>query len=146
MQKEIREELVTFETAKLAKEKGLCHYFENNNPTKYVPAFYSEDYINFDEVEFQQEDCTIDDRYFRPTQSLLQRWLREVHNILVIVKPMIPEYESDLADKWEAVVYLNKIGHKGNYTKTVVCKTYEEALEIGLQKALKMIGVKKPIS
>lgn len=80
--------MISFETAKLAKEKGLCDYFEKINPTTYVNAFYSEDEIEFEETEFMQEDCIIDDRYFRPTQSLLQKWLREKHKIDIFIQPI----------------------------------------------------------
>lgn len=135
----MEEQLITFETAKLAKEKGLCHYFEKINGTEYVPAFYSEDGVIFKEAEFQQEDCTIEDRYFRPTQSLLQKWIREKHNIHINVQ----FYDKELT-KYEVVVYKSfneLVGHTTNKI-TNDCKsftTYEEALESGLQEALKLI-------
>ena len=125
----MQEQLITFETAKLAKEKGLCDYFEDINPTDYVPAFYSEDGVNFEETEFQQEDCVIQDRYYRPTQSLLQKWLREVHNIGVYVLP----YSENLGKKHYEVIVNNTM------TYSLGCVSYEEALEVGLQEALKLI-------
>jgi hypothetical protein len=67
----MKEETVSFEIAKLLKEKGLCDYF--NKGTNYVNAFYSEDGINYEETEFQLEDCIILDRYFRPTLSIAQK-------------------------------------------------------------------------
>ena len=121
----MKDKLVEFKTAVLAKEKGVCKYFENINGTKYVPAFYSEDGINFEETEFQQEDCTIDGRYFRPTQSLLQRWLREVHNINVYCMPNIID-----ENKW----FNNIASHN-----PVFLGKYEKVLEIGLFEALKLI-------
>jgi hypothetical protein len=125
----MQEELITFETAKLAKEKGLCKYFENINGAEYVPAFYSEDGINFEETEFQQEDCTIDDRYFRPTQSLLQKWLREVHGIYVYVDG---SGRPNIRDKREKS--LAEVSKNGKYAGF----EYEEALEMGLQEGLKI--------
>ena len=126
-------ELITFETAKLAKEKGLKIY--NNIYTKDGNKSTIGKYYN-KIVKGKQKELA--DRFCYPcsTQSLLQKWLREVHKILVIVKPMVTEYEFELADEWEVVVYL---GHKGNYIKITEFKTYEEALEEGLQKALKMV-------
>ena len=54
----MKEQLVTFETAKLAKEKEFGVF----KGTHYVNAFYSEDGVEFKETEFQEEDCIIDDR------------------------------------------------------------------------------------
>ena len=126
----MKEQLITFETAKLAKEKELCRYF--NKGTDYVKAFYSEDGINYKETEFQQEDCIIEDRYFRPTQSLLQKWLREVHNIKLWV-------EFNYTREWFSY-YLDKYDNKKIILrKDVRNQSFEEALEQGLQEALKLI-------
>ena len=124
--------LITFETAKLAKEKGLCEYFKNINPTKYVQAYYSEDKITFKEGEYMQEDCVIEDRYFRPTQSLLAKWLREKHNIIIIV-----DYEG--IDGYYYKFYSYKGMKKFYDASNTNYKTYEEAFEIGSQEALKLI-------
>ena len=128
----MQEQLISFETAKLAKEKGLCEYFENINGTKYVTAFYSEDGVNFEETEFRQEDCTIDDRYFRPTQSLLQKWLREKHIIDVI--PSISYFKNGIKGQYVSVIIKPHFESEYYYADT-----YEEALEKGLQEALKLI-------
>ena len=131
--------LITFETAKLAKEKGLCEYFKNINPTKYVQAYYSEDKITFKESEYMQEDCVIEDRYFRPTQSLLAKWLRENYNLHVVINIGLPHNCS-------IMYYCNvvKFGkhHKSKF-KSIFYKTYEDAHEIGLQEALKLINIIK---
>jgi len=135
----MEEQLITFETAKLAKEKGLCDYFENaSSKTKYVMAFYSEDGETYKEVEFQLEDCVILDRYYRPTQSLLQKWLRDVHKIHVDIK------------EWELINWYFYIKDgRTSPVKDIRIKidedskwkfdSYEEALEAGLQEALKLI-------
>lgn len=125
----MKEQRVNFETAVLAKEKGLCTYFEHINGTGYVPAFYSEDGIEYEETEFQQEDCVIEDRYLRPTQSLLQKWIREVHSIDVLVD------KGFLSNKYSYEVYRKNVTFDSEY----IFKTYEEALEIGLYEALKLI-------
>ena len=64
----------------------------------------------------------------RPTQSLLQRWLREVHSINVLIKQ---------GYGWEW--YITK--HNGIATKLHdgTYNFYEEALEAGLLEALKLI-------
>ena len=65
-----------------------------------------------------------------PTQSLLQKWLRDIHSIIVSV---------DIGDDRTYFISLTAISNStgdniwGNY------KTYEEALENGLKEALELI-------
>lgn len=70
----IHEEISTYEVCKLAKEKGfnwICpHYFRTKNKDLFR-VFPCEDWSN------------IEDRINAPTQSLLQRWLREEKRIEV---------------------------------------------------------------
>lgn len=70
----IREEICTYEVCKLAKEKGfnwVCpHYFRLNDKDLFM-IFPSEDWSD------------IGERINAPTQSLLQRWLREEKRIEV---------------------------------------------------------------
>ena len=94
---------ITFETAKLAKEKG-----------------WNGDFIESHKI--------------LTTQSLLAKWLREKHNIYVTSQignlDFINTYHYEIRyiDKNKFMCKVN-----GNF------KTYEEAYEIGLQKALKLI-------
>ena len=71
----IHEEICTYEVCKLAKEKGFNEYAE---------AFYAE---NCDTAHSQGPEKWNEykDRYAAPTQSLLQRWLREEKGIIVEV-------------------------------------------------------------
>ena len=68
-------------------------------------------------------------------QSLLQKWLREKHKISV-------EVTSGWWDlgkvEWEYNVYKKGLDGDSPCSLTVF-KTYEEALEIGLQEGLKLI-------
>lgn len=125
------EELVTLETAKLLKEKGF------NEPC--MIAMNIEDGrqygTNRTNSELPIKVCS------HPTQSVAQKWLREIRGVYVYVEPVIgkrwklsfcdfnvPTEESDWME--------NEI-NKGNGYKVYV--TYEEALEAGLQEALKLI-------
>ena len=127
----MKEQLITFETAKLANEKrfGLDKYLsiDDENPKNLSS--------NFNPREYQPW-------YFDLTQSLLQKWLREVHNINIFMsfKPNIK--------KWDFIPYsmdMNAkeyIKYNSEYTKIHNERrfdTYEEALEVGLQEALKLI-------
>ena len=73
-----------------------------------------------------------------PTQSLLQRWLREEHNIHVI--PMI---SSNVVYYGYEIIKYSSENENGKHIdadfKQPFSKTYEEALEVGLQEALKLI-------
>jgi hypothetical protein len=121
----MKEQLVSFYTAKLAKDKGFdweCSlmYASNGNICDKVYDF--------------------DNWCFAPTQSLLQKWLREKHGIIVFVKIDLPKhFYISLTDKVN-IIYKYNI-HKNNLLdiKFHEFKTYEEALEKGLLEALKII-------
>ena len=76
----IHEEICTYEVCKLAKKKGFdvpTHYAYNDNCRK---AMYMELCLNRN---------TKDNRSISaPTQSLLQRWLREEKNIDIAIVPL----------------------------------------------------------
>ena len=98
----MKEQLISLETAKLASDIG------------YSPILLGD---NFKDK--------------LPTQSLLQKWLREVHNIHVIA---VSGGENGLPS-YDYCVMVNRINHNlddGDYS-------YEEALEKGLQESLKLI-------
>ena len=100
---------ISFETAKLAKEKG-CN-LENCTCGGYP-------------------DCICSDK--RISQSLLAKWLREEHNIHLIA------YKNINIDRYDwCFITTDGITNINSY------KTYEEALEVGLQEALKLINIIK---
>ena len=129
----MEEQLVSFETAKLAKEKGFPSINTGLNKMYTEEGhFYNSVGPTFDESS----------SYQAPTQSLLQKWLREKHNIIVEVKPI--EWYSP-----KFVFYL-LIWHKDTIiqikrTEKDLPKikweffNYEKALEKGLFEALKLI-------
>jgi hypothetical protein len=139
------EQLITFETAKLAKEKGFNEkcgigYDLHGNIT-YATVSYM---LNSDKNS--KDHCSA------PTQTLLQKWLRDVHDIHIN-----PEYrdEAGCFEYFYTIMYFpEELKHKkrsheqtkridsfygagGSY---IGCfDTYEEALEEALQKSLKLI-------
>lgn len=129
----MEEQLISFETAKLAKEKGFneeCYsYFTNTKEIKRIINFT----ISNDEI-----DCFSSKGFnsicLAPTQSLLQKWLREVYHIDVLVfhKHRLK------GTTWTSEVHFNdhlrytNHDYENDYT-------YEEALEQALQEALKLI-------
>jgi hypothetical protein len=144
----MQEKLITFETAKSAKEKGFCielydFYYQNKSNAKpYVTQgieYQSDRNCKWDWnlnggesgmltkiIPYPNDTSGI--YYSAPTQSLLQKWLREVHNIEVFVK-------SEWKNKTKIGFYF---GCENIYSKPIY-KNYEEALEAGLQEALKLI-------
>src|ERR1035437_521892 len=119
------EQLINFETCILAREKG---FYEKSSDLHADELFYhhtGEVYNHF----FSQGDRTA----LAPTQSQLQCWLREKHNIQVYA------YSHTIkGDKWgDYVVYLNNTAL--NDARDEEFQRYEEALEVGLYEALKTI-------
>ena len=128
----MKEQLIDFETAKLAKEKGFTlgvrdfggiDYYKPNGE-KLKLEEYSKEFVKF---------CTL-----YCTQSILQKWLRETHGIKLWPTPH--EYSS--SDGWAFNLLAYKEGvvtvFKGNQASSVHL-TYEQAIEEGLKEALKHI-------
>lgn len=159
----MKEQLISFETAKLAKEKGFNEYCKlqyvetlehtiesHHNGNEYTishvlprPLYIS---------HLSEHDIPICNA---PTQALLQKWLREIHNIHVCVNPY-----TNPAKGVDIIYYELFLSHKDNsfegslnnsclrLTESLKTKkpsyvglynTYELALEEGLKNALNLI-------
>lgn len=124
---------ITFETAKLAKEKG----FPQEPNRRKVPYYnykgeFKGDVTDFLRKYLREEDTSDVESVSAPAQSLLAKWLREEHSIDINI---ITKHK-DLGKFYGGFIDTNNKINKSigsNY------KTYEEALEIGLQEALKLI-------
>ena len=119
----MQEQLISFETAKLAKKKEfneICQYY----------------YEILDKpITLQKMSCSNAEGYKQPTaptQSLLAKWLREMHKIIVLV-----DYEG--IDGYYYKFYSYKEANQNYDASDKNYNTYEEAYEIGLQEALKLI-------
>ena len=124
---------ITFETAKLAKEKG----FPQEPNRRKVPYYnykgeFKGDVTDFLRKYLKKEDTSNVESVSAPTQSLLAKWLREMHKIIVLV-----DYEG--IDGYYYKFYSYKEGNKNYDASDKNYNTYEEAYEIGLQEALKLI-------
>lgn len=144
----MEEQFVNFDTAKLAKEKGFNEYcrktFDTEGKSSNLSGYMRMKKWNIndkvhlydtDSEEFENPDieCT------QPTQSFLQKWLREEKKIRVYVGNSASgefKYEINIVNP----IQEDRIGkpweRKYNYTSY---KTYEEALEKGLIESLKLI-------
>ena len=76
----ITEDYVSFETAKLLKEKGfneLCHYvYMSNGETFYMHTF--------SDYPFER-NSNLTSAYSAPTLQMAMKWLREVHDIYIMI-------------------------------------------------------------
>lgn len=121
----MKERLINFETAKLAQEKGFVLGIGWHGQDD---KFYYEGQIT---NNFRGGN------HCAPTQSLLQRWLREVHNIHI---------EVFLSDNLPYTGFYYRIMTIGKYFVTshddVLSDKFEDALEKGLFEALKLITLK----
>lgn len=141
----MKEALITFETAKLSKEKGFNirtdFKFDRNNNIDRTPS------LKYQIRHGSNVLIKPSEFIFAPTQSLLQHWLREVHNCHVEVSYHTPlDYTPATKENIKYAVEVNYYGK--DFDKPLTgeedfgddhFKTYEEALEIGLQEALKLI-------
>jgi hypothetical protein len=141
----MKETLITFETSKLAKEKG---FFDKNiygevRLSQY--NFYDDNGVlrKIDEAFELTKDFDLKNCCNAPTQSLLQKWLREVYNIDVEPYLILMENNNrELEQDFDVKEYTYKLKDKG-ISQFVgndgVKPSYDESFEIGLQEGLKLI-------
>lgn len=126
------DELIGFEIAKLAKEKGFnenCDWFYNKVGKKSYATHYDATPNN----KLDEDTWFSSGNIFycsAPTQSLLQRWLREVHKCHISIAP----YTSKGKLMFSYVVQYSGICKSGDNFDT-----YELALEEGLKQGLNLI-------
>ena len=139
----MKEKLVSYKNAKLAKEAGFNEPCKNN-------VWAEDSYTETEDAQRNESYSTI--RYSAPTQSLLQKWLMEKYDIWVRPIRHIPypnnswkaiiEYErNDILRKGEKYVVTFEV-FPNNYRGVEEGGTYEDAFEAGLQEALKIGEIK----
>lgn len=143
-------ETVSLKTAKLAKRKGFKNeclkayskddwgYIDLDNATDHIgKAYFTTKDIDFCKSNGYKS-------WLAPTQSQLQRWLRDEHNIFLVVRM---KYTVGLAIKpkyfFHYVFFDEAYGVKlhadKHFFEPKIYNTYEKALEKGLQAVLKLI-------
>ena len=122
----MKEHLISYKIAKLAKEKGFnieinqywCNGIISDNFQQNV------DWNNIAESHISA-----------PTQSLLQKWLREKHNISILIF----SYLDGKLNAFE-IVDINKCINEFDIIHKQLFDTYEKALEQALKEALNNIN------
>lgn len=121
----MKDQLISFETAKLAKEKGFGKTLDTIYPHAYK-----------DEKTLVLNSCNnCEDGFISaPTQSELQKWLREVHNIHLLVEPYY--------NRENTLVYGVDVILEKTKEQTLIedgFESYELSLEFGLYESLKLL-------
>jgi hypothetical protein len=143
----MKEDITGFEVAKLAAEKGFDwktkHWYDQTgtlNPTKGMRGSMSYERVAY-----------------APSQFLLQKWLREVHNIHITVNfHSHPQLEKDWYEMWISSKHNDFRGHNLLLMKRIEARakkvnwldspeeygmfpTHQQALESGLLYSLNLI-------
>ena len=147
-----REPIIPLELARLAKKKNFnwntrFHYqlalTEKEDPDygKSGPFGWEKGELSLQDDFHINNDPKFDysnknwGLYSAPTHAYLQKWLREEHGLVVLA-----DIEEGVNGPWLVQIYGDYEKHKrfDLYTKAGFA-SYEEALEKGLRKALKLI-------
>ena len=140
----IAEDYVSFETAKLLKEKGFkvwcrhCYGLDvrhNGEPIDVDEEYELKDAGRENEIEYVDGGRMYDygcgnfnpgSPYAAPSLYVAMKWLREVHNIALNV--------CYLLGMWSYTVYRTDVGSSGFNSEDF--DTYEEACEAGIKYCL----------
>lgn len=126
----IHEEICIYEVCKLAKEKGFVAYDACSHIYEDDDQWYTlTTYTNPKGIDWSKDKFTI-----APTQSLLQRWLREEKNIDIAI---VPSY----AGGYSYIVYNIHCRDNRVVNTNAGYATYELALEDALKYALENLVV-----
>lgn len=158
-------QLITFKTAKLAKEVGFkegvhgyfVHYITEQIDSEHGKSGsfgWERDELTFDDSYMVNGDKNLGDFscedyqcYSRPTQSLLQKFLREIHGYHIVIIPtitsnwtfkivkVISEADNDYISGIKSVSDMPPYKEVSGYDFS----TYEDALEEGLYEALQFL-------
>lgn len=122
------EELITLETAKLLKEKGFNEYCKD---------IIREDNGRMMQSVFRTNKDLPKGAYSRPTQSIAAKWIRETKNLHISIIRNACGYGYDIC-KADNGTHITDGIFKG-LNDGDQWDTYEEALEVGIQEALKLV-------
>ena len=134
----MHESYVSLEIAKLLKKLG----FKWGCRAAWDLTFPDEPYLNYDAVYQTDFNNDVDDILYAPTLSVAQRWLREVKKLYIEIRRMP---KCDLFDRYFTSIAImresfdTEMRDKDDEIIYISWKTYEEALEAAIKKALEII-------
>lgn len=147
----MEEQIIKFETAKLAKEKGFDLECRFHYDLEFKEVSFNPEYDLFKNSEIEEGIGKLNFKMISaPSQGLLQKWFRDVYNIDISIITNYSTYkkgELTLNKSYRVgIIYVNEgliesffIRPKDDNFKFIEFNTYEEALEEGLIKALNLI-------
>ncbi len=119
------DQLITLETAKLAQEKGFDVFSKFGQDI----SLFTKDGEHTYYANYGFMYSGLSDGYIpAPTQSLLQKWLRETHGIHIQI--------TKFGNMWD---YNIESDEQCDDTHSCLFNSYEKALESALQSALNLI-------
>ena len=131
----MEEQLVSFEAARLAKEKGCKLDLYSDDEWHYVDEEGDLFWCNHD----PRSSYPNAERVVKCSQSLLQRWLREEHSLYVMLEETETlSLESGIGFYYKIIKVKDREHLRLDYSMYFY-KTYEEALEAGLKEGLRLI-------
>ncbi len=125
-----KDDYVSFEVAKLLKEKG---YDKDCN------TFIVEESWGFNKGELT---CVDKDRelYSRPTLYEAAKWLRETHDIHIVVSPHYSRKYDVIEYEYRIATYFDLLDKQGKRIKSKeYYELFEQCLNAGILEALKLI-------
>lgn len=128
----VQEAYVSFEIAKLLKEKGYCQISNN---------LYNEkgEFVNYD-VGLSNKSYSSDFKeiYEAPTQALVMRWLREVHCILFSFHLCLGEKAAN-EGLYQIGVYEQTATDTYTWRNWIIGDTYEETYDKAIRYSLESL-------
>ena len=123
----VTEDYVSYEVAKLLKEKGFDWRCNSH--------YWSQDLDTLRYSDYPQNwNCASDDWYSCPTHQMAMKWLREEHNIFIVIEPYMYDYINEKNSS-----YVTSLWQGDNYYENITSKdypTYEQAVEAALKYSL----------
>ena len=139
----IHDEICTYEVCKLAKDKGFPQGFDYPNFKSKLDYYNHKGELNGnvgDILKLRIKHKPVPKEMkpiIAPTQSLLQRWLREEKGVVIDV---VLDWQYNI--EAEEIRYQYRIGSKrrmtigGVQTRGIVCDRYYDTYELALEDAL----------
>lgn len=155
----MEEKIIAFETAKLLKEENIVldyFYHYNKNGVLIENSINNRQHVCTHNLFANNTDFELDrwgggtiDSLCAPTQSLLQKWLREIHGVFIGIDCFKGKYRYHVYNvdafnskypKYKGVeeTCMYELG-----TEAFTFESYEDALEKGLIESLNFIKLNK---
>lgn len=145
------EDFVTYKQAKILKEVGfnwkVTHCYTDCDECQEHFIYPNEieclgkEFITADDIVCNNNSSQND--ISAPTLSQVQRWLREKHNIIILVDTYFKNYLDGDYSKAEFEYIIVNMNHnaarKDSHKDNKLFETYERALESGIDVALELL-------